>query len=74
MEHLIPLWLPILVTAAVVWVISAIVWMALPHHKQDFIRLPDEDGFMDYMRRSGIIPHLLRRTPTRRAPGRVSRE
>jgi len=56
MELLIPLWLPILVSAAVVWIISAVVWMALPHHKRDFIALPDEDGLMDYLRRSGIKP------------------
>src|SRR5437762_2739889 len=56
MELLIPLWLPIVLAAAVIWVVSAIVWMALPHHKQDFIALPDEDGFMDYLRRSGIKP------------------
>jgi hypothetical protein len=56
MELLIPLWLPILLSAVVIWVISAIVWMALPHHKQDFIALPDEDGFMDYVRKSGIKP------------------
>jgi hypothetical protein len=30
--------------------------MALPHHKQDFVALHDEDGFMDYIRRSGIKP------------------
>lgn len=34
---LLSLWLPILLSAAVVWIVSAIVWMALPHHKQDFI-------------------------------------
>jgi hypothetical protein len=56
MELLIPLWLPILLSAAVVWVISAIVWMALPHHKRDFIALPDEDAFMDAVRKSGIKP------------------
>jgi len=56
MELLIPLWLPILLSAVVVWVVAAVVWMALPHHKQDFIALPDEDGFMDYLRRSGIEP------------------
>src|SRR5260370_15497185 len=56
MELLIPLWLPILLSAAAVWVISAMVWMALPHHKQDFIGLADEDGFMDYIRTSGIKP------------------
>jgi hypothetical protein len=56
MELLIPLWLPILLSAAVIWVISAIVWMALPHHKRDFIALPDEDGLMEYLRQSGIKP------------------
>ncbi len=56
MELLIPLWLPILLSAVVVWIVSAVVWMALPHHKRDFIRLPDEDGFMDYVRKSGIPP------------------
>ena len=56
MELLIPLWLPILLSAAVVWIVSAVVWMALPHHKRDFIGLPDEDGFMDYIRKSGIKP------------------
>ncbi len=57
---LIPLWLPILLSAAAVWIVSMVVWMALPHHKQDFINLPDppngEDGFMDYIRKSGIKP------------------
>ena len=56
MELLIPLWLPILLSAAVVWIVSAVVWMALPHHKQDFIGLPDEDGFSDFIRKSGIKP------------------
>src|SRR4029077_14542364 len=56
MELLIPLWLPILLSAAAVWVIAAVAWMAVPHHKQDFIGLRDEDGFMDYIRRSGIKP------------------
>ena len=56
MELLLPLWLPILLSAAGVWILSAIVWMALPHHKQDFIALSDEDAFIDYLRKSGIKP------------------
>lgn len=59
MELLLPLWLPILLSAAAVWVVSIIASMALPHHKGDFVRLadpPGEDGFMDYLRRSGIKP------------------
>ncbi|MBL8857104.1 MAG: hypothetical protein JNL28_01185 [Planctomycetes bacterium] len=56
MELLLPLWLPIVLSAAVVWIVSSIVWMALPHHKHDFIRLPDEDAFGDFVRQSGIKP------------------
>jgi hypothetical protein len=37
------LWLPILLSAVVVWVLSAIIWMFL-WHKKDFKRLPDEDA------------------------------
>ncbi len=60
MELLIPLWLPILLSAAAVWFFALIAWTALPHHKQDWIGLPDpprgEDGFMEYIRKSGIKP------------------
>lgn len=56
MELLLPLWLPILLSAAAVWLISTIFGMALPHHKQDWINLSEEDGFMDDLRRRGIKP------------------
>jgi hypothetical protein len=60
MELLLPLWLPILLSAAAVWVVSIILGMALPHHKQDWIALPasqgGEDGFMDDLRKRGIKP------------------
>lgn len=56
MELLLPLWLPILLSAGVIWVMSIIFGMALPHHKQDWIGLGDEDGFMEDLRRRGIKP------------------
>lgn len=56
MDLLLPLWLPILLSAVVVWIASALAWMALPHHKRDFVALPDEDGFMEQVRTSGIRP------------------
>ncbi len=46
------LWLPIVASAAVVFVVSAMVWMVLPHHKKDFARADDEDGLMDAVRKS----------------------
>lgn len=56
MDILLPLWLPILLSAAAVWFVSIIASMALPHHKGDFRALPDEDGFMDDLRKRGIKP------------------
>jgi len=50
------LWLPVLVSAAAVWIASAIVWMALPHHKTDFSRLPSEDGIVDALRKLALKP------------------
>jgi hypothetical protein len=38
------LWLAVLLSAAGVWVASAIVWMLLPHHRSDYRGLPDEEG------------------------------
>ncbi len=57
--ELLPLWLPILLSAGAVWIVSMIVGMAMPHHKQDWIALPNppgEDGVMDYLRKNGIKP------------------
>ncbi len=53
MVTLTALWLPILLSAAVVFVVSAMVWMVMPHHKNDFARADDEDGLMDAVRRCG---------------------
>jgi hypothetical protein len=38
------LWLPVLVSAVVVFVLSSIAHMALKHHKADYKRLPSEDA------------------------------
>jgi hypothetical protein len=40
----IDLWLPILVTAIVTHVYSTLAWTALPHHKPEWIKIPDEDA------------------------------
>ena len=44
MVSLVSLWLPILVSAVAVFLLSSLVWMALPWHKQDFRPLPDEEA------------------------------
>jgi len=40
------LWLAILVAAALVFVMSSIVWMVLPHHRSDWKGLPDEPSVL----------------------------
>ena len=44
------LWLPIIVSAVVVFLASWIVHMFLPFHRSDFARLPDEDAVLDALR------------------------
>lgn len=55
--HLTMLWLPILLTTVALFVVSAIIWMAMPHHKSDLEGVEDEDGFMDAIRKFvGVEP------------------
>ena len=56
MAILAPLWLPILVSALAVFVVSAIGWMALGHHNADIKKLPDEGAFLDFMRSQNVPP------------------
>lgn len=56
MEFVASLWLPILLSAVAVWIASTLAWVALPHHKNDFVALPDEDAFADFVRERRIPP------------------
>ena len=56
MDFLLALWLPILLSAAAVWIVSTLFGMPFLHHKNDWIGLPDEDAFMEFLRKSGIKP------------------
>lgn len=44
MAFLVELWLPIVLSAAFVFIVSSIFHVALPIHAGDFKKLPDEDG------------------------------
>ena len=50
------LWLPILVSAAAVFVVSSVIHMLLAIHKNDYRRTPDEDGLMDALRGFALPP------------------
>src|SRR6058998_2090675 len=58
MEHvsLAALWLPILLSAVIVFVVSSILHMALPFHKSDYRKLPDENKVADALRSTGVTP------------------
>lgn len=55
------LWLPILVAAVLVFVVSSIIHMALKYHQNDFAAVPDEDSVRAGLRSvpSGdyVVPH-----------------
>jgi hypothetical protein len=50
------LWLPILVSAVIVFVVSSIIHMLLPWHKNDYPRVPEEDKLMDALRPLAVPP------------------
>ena len=56
MVSLTSLWLPILLSAVVVFVASAVINMALTYHRTDFKQLPSEGEIMDALRRFNIPP------------------
>ncbi|MGD1032645.1 MAG: hypothetical protein ABSA05_16065 [Opitutaceae bacterium] len=56
MNVLIALWLPILLSSVFVFIASSIIHMALPWHKGDYVKLPQEDQVMDALRPFAIPP------------------
>ena len=71
------LWLPILLSAVVVFVASFVVHMLVPFHRSDYRTLPNEDQVMDALRQSQVasrqsrVRKLATRTsdcPTARLP------
>jgi hypothetical protein len=48
------LWLPILLSAVIVFFASFIMHMVLAYHKSDYRKLPDEDRVTDAMRTAGV--------------------
>lgn len=53
MQFVMELWKPILLSGLAVWIISALVWTVMPHHKKEFAKLPNEDAVGDALRASG---------------------
>ena len=56
MEPLFSLWLPIVVSAVIVFIASFVVWMVLPYHKKDVKTLPDEKALTDHLKTLNLAP------------------
>ncbi len=52
------LWLPILISAVGVWLMSFLVWVVLPHHKSDYKALPDEEAARKALTPQNLEPGL----------------
>jgi hypothetical protein len=56
MVPLTALWLPILLSAVIVFVASSLIHMASPWHKSDYPRVPNEEGLRAALRPLAIPP------------------
>jgi hypothetical protein len=50
------LWLPILLAAVFVFVVSSIMHMALTYHRSDYRQVPQEGEVLDALRKAGVTP------------------
>ncbi|HEY6146237.1 MAG TPA: hypothetical protein VIZ69_01010 [Thermoanaerobaculia bacterium] len=68
MNAIASLWLPIVVSAALVFLASTVSHTVLPFHKSDYAKLPGESEAMDLFRRLGVAPgdYLFPRPDTRK--------
>lgn len=66
MVPLTSLWLPILVSAVLVFLWSSVVHMVLGYHRSDYRKLPNEDAVLEALRGAGVgpgtysFPHIAR--------------
>jgi hypothetical protein len=62
---LVSLWLPILVAAVIVFFAGFVAWTVLPHHRSDWVRIPNEESMLEAIRGLGlgrgqyVFPHAM---------------
>lgn len=56
MDLLLQLWLPIVLSAVAVFILSALMWMAMPHHKGDLHSFPNEESVVPTIRSMNLAP------------------
>lgn len=67
MTALSALWLPIVVSAVFVFIVSSLIHMLTKWHENDYLRLPNEDAALDAVRALSIPPgdYMMPRASTR---------
>lgn len=50
------LWAAILLSAALAWIVQAIVWTVMPHRKKEWSGVPEQDRFLGEIRGHGLKP------------------
>jgi hypothetical protein len=58
MVSLTALWLPILLSAVIVFVVSSVIHMLLPYHRSDYKQVPEEDKLRAALRSASLQPGL----------------
>jgi len=58
MVPLMALWLPVLLSAVIVFIASSILHMVLPFHRSDYKQLPEEDRLLSALRTVDLKPGL----------------
>ena len=56
MVSILSLWLPILLSTVVVFIVSSVLHMVFTYHRNDFVKIPAEDEVMDALRKFDILP------------------
>lgn len=56
MDFISTLWMPILLSAVFIFIVSSVIHMALGYHASDYDALPNEDSTMDALRGLNIPP------------------
>ena len=68
MHPFVVLWLPTFVSAVAVFILSSIIHMVVPWHKNDFAQFPNEAGVLDALRGFNLAPgEYMAPRPTSRA-------
>ena len=56
MHAFLHLWLPTVLSAVAVFILSSIIHMVVPWHKNDYAKFPDEAGVLDALRGFSLAP------------------